>query len=140
MTIRRKIIERTGYQRPGDEYSSPTSDEALIDAVEWHFRGLADFSSIDGFADFYVLQESTREVSIMGRTYFLGPYGLVPMKAKFRNLPDGAISYKVLLGKVGPAWEQLSEKKRWAAVYLHATEGYAPPWEWDQPLKGLLAN
>ncbi len=138
MSIRQDIIARAGSLRHRE--GSTADDVVLMDAVESHFRSLSDFSSIDGFADFYVLHETEQEICFVGRTYFLDPYGLMPMEVTFQGREDGNISYRVLLGLENQKWKILTEKKRWSSVYLYATEGYAPPWKWDRPLTGLLPN
>lgn len=112
-----------------------TDLDALAHAVEGHLRG-TPMGAIDGFNMFHVLEETDAKLRVVGMAYFL-PHSLVPLDALFGATSDG-VSYQVHLGADDDRWKRLTERKRWAAVYLYATENYEPRWHWEPPLEGLL--
>ena len=138
MSIRRTILENSGlFEMIREKFSDfQTDPDALALAIEGHFRGTSDLVAIDGFEFLYVMEETQTTLNIVGMAYFL-PSSLIPLEATFQSVNDG-ISYRVFLGSEDEVWHGLTKKKRWSAVYLFATEGYDPQWNWDQPLDGLL--
>ena len=65
------------------------------------------------------------------------PSSQLPVDAKFR-FADGTIEYRILVGSDDEIWDALTESKRWKAVYLFATEGAEPNWNWNQLVEGSL--
>ena len=138
MPIRQTIIEKSPFFKliREDFPSFSTDIDALADAVEGHFRDSSDLGAIDGFEQFFVMQETQATLRIFGMAYFL-PSSLLPLEASFQAENDG-ISFRVARGSDDTIWKGLTKKKRWAAIYLYATEGYEPQWNWEQSLEGLL--
>ena len=138
MSIRRDILESSRTLEKIREQSSDylTDPDALALAIEGHFRGIAALAAIDGFEFLHVSEESPEDLKVVGLAYFL-PTSLIPLKAGFQS-ENGEIAYQVRLGLDDDAWRTLTNKKRWSAVYLNATEGYEPKWNWSEPLVGVL--
>ena len=138
MSIRQTIIEKSPFFKfiRNDFSSFSTEIDALAYAIEGHFRGESHFGAVDGFEQFFVVEETQATLRIFGMAYFL-PSSLLPFEVLFQ-VENGGISYRAFCGSEDEMWGNLSKKKRWAAVYLYATEGYEPQWNWDQPLEGLL--
>lgn len=93
-------------------------------------------AAVDGFTYLNVVEETPTALRAVGISYVL-PSSKVPIDAEFR-LASGAIEYRILVGFDGETWDALTESKRWKAVYLFATEGAEPEWNWDQPVEGSL--
>jgi len=111
--------------------------EAFKYALELYLRALPKFgAAIDGWHFLNVVEETSTALRVVGFSYVL-PSSELPIDAKFR-LAGGAIEYRILVGCDDKAWNALTESKRWKAVYLYATEGVEPEWNWDQPIEGTF--
>lgn len=93
-------------------------------------------AALDGFTYLNVVEETPESLRAVGISYIL-PSGKLPIDAEFR-LTSGAVEYRILVGSDDEAWGALTESKRWKAVYLYATEGAEPEWNWDLPVEGSL--
>lgn len=63
------------------------------------------------------------------------PTGLVPLDLAF-TIENEAVHHELWIA--GDDHSPLTESKRWKAVYLYATEGREPPWEWSGPMVGSV--
>ncbi|MEQ8782439.1 MAG: hypothetical protein RIE06_22465 [Roseibium album] len=136
--IRRDIITKSPFFDLIAErfFDFETDLDALAYAVEGQLRGTPDMGAIDGFKTFHVMEETDAKLRVVGMAYFL-PSSLVPIDASF-SATNNRISYRVMLGAEDDQWKRLTEKKRWSAVNLYATENYEPQWNWEPPLEGFL--
>ena len=140
MSIRSDIITTNPFfDLITERFSDFETDlDALAYAVEGQLRGTPDMGAIDGFSTFHVLQETDTKLRVVGMAYFL-PSSLIPMDASF-NVTSGNVAYRVKLVAEDGRWQRLTEKKRWSAVYLYATENYEQQWNWEPTLKGVLGR
>jgi len=138
MSIKQPLIEGSPFfELISEQFSNYLIDpDALAYAVEGHLRSILDVGAIDGFDIFHVVEETSAILRVVGLAYIL-PRSLLPLEASFRK-GNGSISYRVFLGSEDKPWHGLTSKKRWAAVYLYATEGYEPQWNWSEPQEGFL--
>jgi len=140
MSIRSDIINTSPFfDLITERFSDFETDlDALAYAIEGQLRGTPDMGAIDGFNTFHVLEETDTKLRVVGMTYFL-PSSLIPLDASFSTTNDG-ISYRAKLGAEDDKWKHLTEKKRWSAVYLYATENYEPQWNWEPTQNGVFAR
>lgn len=140
MSIRNDIITTSPFfDLITKKFSDFETDmDALAYAIEGQLRGTPDMGAIDGFNTFHVLEETDTKLRVVGMAYFL-PSSLIPLDASFSTTNDG-ISYRVKLAAEDGKWKRLTEKKRWSAVYLYATENYEPQWNWEATLTGFLGH
>jgi|GEM_PF-5734039 len=138
MSIRSTIIELSPFAELVREKFSdvPSSPEALAYAIEGHFRAVSDLGPIDGCTNFHTLEETAVSLRIIGMAYVL-PSSLLPLEVSFQVV-EGGMSYRVLLAQDDKVWNGLTKAKRWNAVYLYATVGQEPQWNWSLPLEGIL--
>ncbi|MEM9550413.1 MAG: hypothetical protein AAGA05_04505 [Pseudomonadota bacterium] len=140
MSIRSDIITTSPFFNSITEkfVDFETDVDALAYAVEGQLRGTPDMGAIDGFNTFHVLEETDTKLRVVGMAYIL-PSSLIPLDASF-NMTSGNVAYRVKLGAEDGRWKRLTEKKRWSAVYLYATENYEPQWNWEPTLKGVFGR
>ncbi len=140
MSIRSDIITTSPFFALIPERFSDfeTDLDALAYAIEGQLRGTPEMGAIDGFDTFHVLEETDRKLRVVWLAYFL-PSSLIPLDASFGMTHDG-ISYRVKLGAEDATWQRLTEKKRWSAVYLYATENDRPQWNWEPTRKGVFGR
>lgn len=62
------------------------------------------------------------------------PSGLLPLEIELTR-KGNEVHYEMWIGDAGSC----SESKRWSALYLYATEGYPPPWDWSEPMVGTIS-
>jgi len=139
ISIRQELLESSPFQKLIREryLNFLTNPDAIAYAVEGHLRGLMDLGAIDGFDIFHVMEETAATLRIVGLAYFL-PSSLLPLEASFR-MESGGISFRVLLCSEDELWHGLTSKKQWSAVYLYATVGYEPQWNWIEHREGFLS-
>ena len=140
MTIRTDIITQSPFfslitERYPDFETSPY---ALAYAIEGHLRATQVLPALDGFQNLHVMKE-TGVVLHLIEIVFLLPSGIVPLEVSFSKL-DGDISYQDRLGIQDEGWKSLTQKERWSAVDLYATENEKPQWNWEPTLEGYLKN
>ncbi len=92
--------------------------------------------AVDGWTHLNVVEESTTNLRAVGIMWVLPPNKL-PIDAEFLY-DNGVIGYRILVGSDDERWAALTESKRWKVVYLYATEGAEPQWNWDRPVEGSL--
>ena len=130
-SIREQLIKRFGVNRP-----KRGADEELGDAL-YALLYSTDLNSIspDGWEYFGVIAESERSLSAVGFMTLL-PTGNVPIQVSLECV-GGQLSWLAEVGRIDSRWLQLSDSKRWNAVYLYATGGRdAPQWEWEGQYRG----
>ncbi len=137
MSIRRTTIEEClGFERIRKKFPRYLTDsDALAWAMESRFRADSALGAIDGFEQFYVMEEDRMTLRVFGTAHFL-PSSVLPLEA-FLRLERDVISYQAIRALDDSTWKKLSAKKSWAAAHLYATEGYEPKWNWDRPIKGI---
>jgi len=140
MSIRSDIITTSPFfDLITERFSDFETDlDVLAYAIEGQLRGTPDMGAIDGFNTLHVLEETDTNLRVAGMVYFL-PSSLIPLDASF-NTTNGGTSYRVKLGAEDGKWKRLTEKKRWSAVYLYATENYEPQWNWEPTQKGVFGR
>ena len=140
MSIRNDIITSSPFfDLITERFSDFETDlDALAYAIEGQLRGTPEMGAIDGFNTFHVVEETDTKLRVVGMAYFL-PSCLIPLDASFSSTNEGT-SYRVKLGAEDDTWQRLSEKKRWSAVYLYATENYQPQWNWEPTQSGFLGR
>jgi len=117
--------------------SDSRGPDAFKYALELYLRALPNLdAAVDGFTHLDVVKETATTLRAVGISYVL-PSSQLPIDAKFR-VARSAIEYRILVGSDDETWNALTEPKRWKAVYLYATEGAVPDWNWDQPVEGTL--
>ena len=138
MNIKQELLTRSPFFKLVEEKFPDYHDNmsAFAYAVEGQFRRTAGFGAIDGFEIFHIVDQTPTELKIVGLTYFL-PSSLLPLEASF-TIENREISYRVRLGLEDKTWHDLTKQKRWKAVYLYATEGHEPVWNWGEPVSGVF--
>ena len=140
MTIRNSILQKSPFSELVCEkfLEASSSNEALGYALEGVLRSIPSMGGVDGFNSLYIIDETATTLKIIGLTYVL-PNSVLPLEASF-SIENGNIVYRVLLGSDDGKWGDLTDSKRWNAVYLYATEGDGPRWNWRSPIEGHYAN
>lgn len=138
MSIRRAILKDSPLaelvRRDFPNWS--TDNHAFGFALEGYLGTVSELSALDGFDFLHVAEETPATLRTIGLAYIL-PSSELPLDVSFRSV-SGEISYRALLGSDDELWKGLTRSKKWEAVYLYATEGYEPKWNWNQPIEGLL--
>lgn len=130
-----KLFELVNKQFPGDTRGS----EAFKFALQLYLYSLPNWEvAIDGWTLFNVVKETPKVLRAVGIVEVL-PSGELPIDAEFSFI-DGSIEYRILVGSDDQVWSSLTNSKRWNTVYLYATEGSEPEWNWEQVVTGSLAE
>ena len=139
MSIKRDIIESSPFFKTiCKDYPNFMNDPyAFAYAIEGHFRIDPNLGSIDGFNIYHVVKETYTALNLVGLAWFVQNSNLLPLEVLFQVMNQD-INYHVLLGAEDQVWENMSEKKRWSAVYQYATEGVEPTWNWGNSFDGML--
>jgi hypothetical protein len=128
-----RLTELVDEQFPEDKRGV----KAFKYAFELWLRALPNLHvAVDGWTHLNVVEELPNELRAVGIMWIL-PSSKLPIDVKLR-FDNGKIEYRILVGSDDERWAGLTESKRWKAVYLYATEGTEPLWNWDGPVQGSL--
>jgi hypothetical protein len=116
-----------------------TPDDDLADALDALLWSIEKDVSVDGWALFRVVRESTQALDAVGLMTLL-PTGTAPIAINVQAQPDG-FTWLVRIGSLDAAWLGLSPDKQWNSVYLYATGAIESfPWTWGPPQHGSVQD
>jgi hypothetical protein len=132
--IRQQLFERFPHFVRGR-----APDEDLADALYALLWSIDKDVSVDGWALFRVVRESTQELDAVGLMTLL-PSGAAPIAVSLRE-QAGGFAWSMRIGRLDAPWLALSPDKQWNSVYLYATgAGESPPWTWGPQYDGSVQD
>ena len=130
--IRQQVLERFPHFVRGR-----APDEDLADALYALLWSIDMDVSVDGWALFRVVRESTHALDAVGLMTLL-PSGAAPIAVSLRE-QAGGFAWSMRVGRLDASWLALSPDKQWNSVYLYATgDAESPPWTWGPQHDGSV--